>query len=145
MQIFELIYDYLRFIGYSANQSIQKSPFNARNVITSLIFVMNIVCNVGFAISGFEDLKELTDSLYITYTIVCSLLVSVHSIWNMWQLFEFFKIFEEIVNQSKQKMIFIKISTFLTIFLQSTQEGKTQYRKPFMQSPVKKFKNRCEF
>lgn len=102
MQILEPIYESLMITGLSANQSIRKHPFNARNLTSLFLFGLNLVSDIGFVIYGaVTDPLELFDSLFITFTIICATSISIDLIWKMRQLFEFLGSLGDTVTQSK--------------------------------------------
>lgn len=101
MKILESIYDDLLIVGLSSDQSIQKYPFNARNVTSLIIFALNILCDVGFLVSGTADLKEFSDSMFAIVTASLTTVIFIDLIWKMRKLFEFLRKLEETVNQSK--------------------------------------------
>lgn len=101
MQLLDPIYESLLIIGLSAEQSIQKHPFNARNLCSLLFSGLNLVSDIGFVIYGASDALELTDALYITFTIICSTSISINLVWKMRLLFEFLGGLDDTVTQSK--------------------------------------------
>lgn len=101
MQILESMHKSLPILGMSSSQSIQKHPFNARNVASFLIYGINSICNVGFLIFGANNLMEFIDSLYLTVTAVLAVLILINLSWQMRQLFEFLKHIEDTVERSK--------------------------------------------
>lgn len=102
MQILESIHKSLQIIGLSSHQSMQKHPFNARNLISLFVFGLNIICNFGFIVSGqTNDLMAFTDSVYITLTVICADSIFIRLILKMQQLFELINRLEDIMDQSK--------------------------------------------
>lgn len=102
MQILDSIHESLQAIGLSSYQSMQTYPFNERNVISSFIFGLNIISNVGFLVSGqSETLMDFTDSMYIIFTVIFAASIFIKLIWKMQQLFGFINRLEDTVNQSK--------------------------------------------
>lgn len=85
----------------STQHSIQKCPLNARNLSILFLHGINILCSVGFLVSGSRDLMEFTDSLFlsITATLVVSIFINLN--WRMRQLFEFINKLEDTVDLSK--------------------------------------------
>lgn len=103
MHILESIRNILQIIGLSSYQSIQTSPFNTRNLMSLFVLVLNIICNVGYSITGqTENLMEFTDSVFITFTVTVDILILINLIWQMQQLFVFINGLEDIVVGSKQ-------------------------------------------
>lgn len=71
----------------------------------------NIASNVGYFLSGINDLLELTLSLFLLITAISTVSILVDLIWNMRQLFEFIDNVEDIVERSKFKLaIFLNFS-----------------------------------
>lgn len=101
MQILESIREKLEIIGMSNQQSLQKYPFNERNVTCLLLHGINIVCNLGFLIYGTKDLMEFTDSLFLTITAILTAAIFINLMWKMRELFEFINNLEDIVDQSE--------------------------------------------
>lgn len=101
MSILESIRSKLQIIGMTSNQSIQKYPFNARNLASLLVHVINIVSTIGYLISGTNDLMEFTESLFLTITAIVVASIFINLLWRMRRLFEFIDHLEETVDQSK--------------------------------------------
>lgn len=106
MHIYESTLEYLRMIGLSWNQLIQKYPINERNLISLFIFGLDLVCNVGYLICGAKDLKNVADSLLATFTVICVSSILISLIWKMKELFEFYSRIDDIVAQSKRILSF---------------------------------------
>lgn len=117
MHILESIRTKLQIIGMTTHQSLQKYPFNDRNLVCLLLHGINVVCNLGFLISGTTDLMEFTDSLFLTITAILTASIFINLISKMQQLFEFINNLEDIVDQSKWvKTQHQKIQHFCLIF-----------------------------
>lgn len=101
MQILESIYRSLRIIGLNSHQSIQKCPFNARNLISLLTFGLNLTCDIGVVIYGAKDLLECFDAIYLSFTILSAASIFINLVTKMPQLFEFLNSLEVTVTQSK--------------------------------------------
>lgn len=101
MQILQSVYITLSIVGMSSHYSIQKYPFNARNLSALFIHGVNIIGNVGFLFSGIENLIEFTESLFLCITVSVATLMFIHVNWEMRQIFEFLSRIQEIVNQSE--------------------------------------------
>lgn len=101
MEILQSVYITLFMIGMSSHYSIQKYPFNARNLSALLVHGVNIIGNVGFLFSGIENLIEFTESLFLCVTVSLTTLMFIHVNWKMRHIFEFLSRLEEIVNQSE--------------------------------------------
>lgn len=104
MHIYEPTLEYLRIIGLNWNQSIQKYPLNECNLIGLFVFGLNLICNVGYLVSGAVNLKNATDSMQSTLTLICATLIFMHLIWMMRELFEFYSKVDDIVTQSKRML-----------------------------------------
>lgn len=117
MQIFESILEYLRIVGVSSNQSIQPSPFNARNSTCLVILGLNLMCNIGFFVCGAKDLNKANGSIFMAVTVLCILLIFADLIWRMKQFFEFLNHLDDIVTQSKFEFDFSQLlSSFFLPF-----------------------------
>lgn len=118
MQIFKSIYITLSVLSMSSHYSIQKHPFNARNLSSLLIHGVYLCGNIGFLFSGIENLIEFTDSVFLCITTILATTMFIHVDLKMRQIFEFLRRLEEIVNQSKKRFkIFKSICSYSsTIF-----------------------------
>lgn len=101
MQILEPMRISLQVVGMSTYHSNQKYPINARNLTCLYLQVMNVICNIGFMISGAKDMMEFTDSLFLTITAVLTSAIFINLNWKMQRLFEFFDHLEDTVQRSK--------------------------------------------
>lgn len=101
MEILKLIHNNLQIIGMDTYQSIQKYPFNARNLTSLLIYGINIIFNIRLLISGTKNAMEFTDLLYLTFTVIITVSMFINLNWNMKRLFEFFESLESTVDQSE--------------------------------------------
>lgn len=107
MHIYESTLEYLRMIGLSWNQLIQKYPCNERNLISLFIFGLDLTCNVGYLVCGAKSLKNVTESMLSTFTLLCVASILISLIWKMKELFEFYSKIDEMVTQSKQMLRFL--------------------------------------
>lgn len=105
MPFLDPIRDKLQIIGLRTPHSMQKCPFNARNLICLFIHGANIASNVGYLFSGTKDLMESTLSLFLLITAILTVSILIDLIWNMERLFEFIDSVEETVARSKLKRI----------------------------------------
>lgn len=112
MQIFKSIYTTLSITGMSSHFSIQKHPFNARNLSALFIHGVYICGNVGFLFSGIENLIEFTDSVFLCITTILATTMFIHVNWEMRQIFEFLSKLQEIVDQSKKRFKIFKLICF---------------------------------
>lgn len=101
MPILESIRNKLQMAGMSTQCSLQKYPFNTRNSTSLLIHGINIVCSVGFIISGSKDLREFADSLFVSATAILIVVIFLNLNWKMKRLFKFLNNLEDTVDQSK--------------------------------------------
>lgn len=102
MPILESIRNKLQVLGMSTQHSIQKYPFNARNLASLFIHGMNITCSIGFMFAGTENKMEMIVSLFIIITAISDISIFIHLNWNMQRLFEFINKLDNTVDQSKR-------------------------------------------
>lgn len=101
MPIFESIRKSLQVIGMSTPHSMQNYPFNKRNLTSLFLHGLNVMCSVGFMVSGTKDLMEFTDSLFLSITAIIAVSIFINLNWRMQRLFEFINNLENTVDQSE--------------------------------------------
>lgn len=101
MIFMEVVYSYLMLVGMTLEQSRQKHPFNLRN--SAMLFLL-LIDNASVAMDlvyEAKNLKEYSDSVYLTTTVLVAMLNYAIVTWKMAELFRFFENLEDIVTASK--------------------------------------------
>lgn len=103
MTLFESTEQYFLVVGINSNQTIQKNRLNVRNSMIMFYFGIAIGCDVSYVIYEAKSFQEYNISIYITSTLLVTLINFVYLIWKTPKVFEIFNCIEDIVNKSKLK------------------------------------------
>lgn len=101
MKIKGIIDVYLMRVGMTSYQSMQQHPFNMRNTTTLMNLVTYVFCVVMFLIYDAKNLKEYTDSIYLSISVGGAALNFAFVNWEMAKIFRFIENLQHVVNASK--------------------------------------------
>lgn len=117
MEVFKLIQVYFIELGVNANQSVRSHPFNAKNVMVLIIFILSILSNLIYLIGFATTFEEYTSCLNLIASLVVCFMVFAIIVWKMKELFEFIKLLDHMIQKSKN--ISFKISQELQLMWKS--------------------------
>lgn len=101
MKFAETISNFLSRIGMTSRQSIERHPFNMRNSTMLFIFASSNFCTVMYLIGGASNLKEYSDSIYLTITMLSGFLAFAFVSLKTTKILRFIENLEEIVSTSE--------------------------------------------
>lgn len=105
MKILITVQENFALMGISTNQSIQKIPFNAKNVLMLVIQCLTFSSDLMCLIYEADNFKDYTISIFSCCTMIVAISIFAMIMIKMRHFFEFQEQIEEIINKSKRKYI----------------------------------------
>lgn len=97
MKIFQSTISFFKFIGVTP----QSCRFNTRNLMNILILVILVVLFCAYLFFEADNLKDYTESIYMSTAFIAGLLSLVFLIWKKEYIFKFINSWEEITEYSE--------------------------------------------
>lgn len=122
MKTFVTVTENCALLGISREQSLQKYPFNRRNVIVAFILTFCAISNCFYFFHEAETFNEFAISAYTTLTHIVSVITFFIAVLQMRLCFNLIHYTETILNKSEQfsinfNMQILILSNFLQNFL----------------------------
>lgn len=109
MKIFQTVEENFDLMGISAYQSMQKYPFNTKNLLVLSILCTTLFSDVMYLIREANDFKEYTISIFSACTMIVAISIFAIILTRMRHIFFYKNYIEEIINKSMTKLNYIKI------------------------------------
>lgn len=100
MKIFKSVRVYFRMLGVDADHSIQSNPFNAKNLLVFIVFILSIISNFVYILNYANSFEEYTNCINTVSTVFIGITVFGILVWKMRELFEFIQCLENAIQNS---------------------------------------------
>lgn len=98
---------YLKLVGLTAHQSIQKCPFNVKNVVCLTVLYVASASAVSLMLFQANTFEEYTNSMYPTSCWICAGINFNVFIWKMDKIFEFIEHFEKLIEKREFNLLIV--------------------------------------
>lgn len=118
MKILQLSQKNFEGLGISYQQSIQDSPFNARNSKTLVLFGLSIVLAIAYIFGVANGFEEYIASFYLIICLITNSVLCAIFVWKMPKLFESIQNLERIIGEREENFkyfYFIKLNKLIKI------------------------------
>lgn len=97
MNFFQSTVEFFEILGVTPNSR----PFNARNLLSIFVFGLTLVLCCVFLVCEAQDVKDYTESIYMSSVFITILLVFLSFIWKKENIFKFITTWKEITESRK--------------------------------------------